>query len=214
MNQPLAAVVTNGEVSLRLLDREPLDLAEIRAAVTDMVTAGRRASDIIKRLRALFRKAETEAVPLDINGLILEIVPLVQHELINKEARLSLDLADLLPAVLGDSVQLQQVILNLLLNGAEAMELVVGRPRDLVIRSRIDGANVLVAVEDSGVGIDEVNVAQLFEPFHTTKSGGMGMGLTICRSIIANHGGKLWASANPGPGATFRFSLPVAGVPS
>ena len=208
VNQPLAAIVTNGEVGLRWLDREVPDLAEVREAVGDMISNGRRASEIIQRLRALSRKTETQKAALDINDAISEVIPLVQQEVLSHRVSLRLELAPTLPAVLGDRVQLQQVIINLIVNGMEAMAPVTDRPRELVVRSQLDDSGqVLVAVEDSGIGIDPENAKQLFNAFFTTKPSGMGMGLSICRSIIENHGGRLWASRNAGPGATFQFAL-------
>jgi PAS domain S-box-containing protein len=208
VNQPLAAIVTNGEVSLRLLDREAPDLAEVREAVGDVISNGRRASEIIQRLRALSKKTETQKVALDINDVVREVIPLVQHEVLSHRVSLRRELASALPAVLGDRVQLQQVIINLIVNGMEAMTTVTDRPRELVVRSQLDdGGRVLVAVEDSGVGIDPDNAKKLFNAFYTTKPSGMGMGLSICRSIIEDHDGTLWASRNAGPGATFQFAL-------
>ncbi|UVK41493.1 AAA family ATPase [Mesorhizobium sp. AR10] len=209
VNQPLAAIVTNGEVGLRWLNRETPDLAEVREAVGAMISDGRRASEIILRLRALAGKTETQKVAVDINGAISEVIPLVQHEVLSHRVSLRVELAPTLPAVLGDRVQLQQVIINLIVNGMEAMAPVTDRARQMVVRSQLDDSGkVLVAVEDSGVGIDPENAKQLFNAFFTTKPSGMGMGLSICRSIIENHGGRLWASRNTGPGATFQFVLP------
>jgi two-component system, LuxR family, sensor kinase FixL len=208
VNQPLAAIVTNGEVSLRWLDRKVPDLAEVREAVDAMISNGRRASDIILRLRALTKKTLPEKVALDMNSIIREVIPLVQGEMLSHRVSLRLELAPTLPIVLGDRVQLQQVIINLVVNAMEAMAAVTKRPRELVIRSQQDDTGqVLVAVKDSGVGIDPENAKQLFNAFFTTKSSGMGMGLSICSSIIENHGGTLWASRNAGPGATFQFTL-------
>jgi PAS domain S-box-containing protein len=208
VNQPLAAVVTNGEVGLRWLDRGVPNLAEVRDALKGVISSGRRASEIIERLRALSRKTEPQRVAFDINDAISEVIPLVQHQMLNHRVSLRLELMSTQPAVLGDRVQLQQVIINLIVNGMEAMETVTDRPRELVVRSQLDDSGqVLVAVEDSGVGIEPENAKQLFNPFFTTKPSGMGMGLSICRSIIEDHGGNLWASPNTGPGATFQFAL-------
>nr|WP_245445975.1 ATP-binding protein [Mesorhizobium kowhaii] len=208
VNQPLATIVTNGEVCLRWLAREVPDLAEVREALRDMISNGRRAGGIIQRLRALSKRTETQKVGLDINNAISEMIPLVHQEALGRRVSLRLELAPALPAVLGDRVQLQQVIINLIVNGIEAMAPVTDRSRDLVVRSQLDDSGqVLVAVEDSGVGIDPGNAKQIFNAFFTTKPSGMGMGLSICRSIIENHGGKLWATRNAGPGATFQFAL-------
>ncbi|MDB5542767.1 MAG: multi-sensor signal transduction multi-kinase, partial [Devosia sp.] len=209
VNQPLAAIVTNGEVSLRLLDREPPDLVEVRGAIGATISDGRRASEIISRLRALSRKAESDKVALSINDTIEEVIPLVQGQVNGHRAALHLQLTPA-PAVLGDRVQLQQVIINLIVNAVEAMDPVTDRPRDVLVRSRPEGAGqVLVAVEDSGIGIDPDDASRLFNAFYSTKPSGMGMGLSICQSIIENHGGRLWASSNAGPGATFQFTLPT-----
>jgi C4-dicarboxylate-specific signal transduction histidine kinase len=209
VNQPLAAIVTNGDVCMRWLDREVPDLAEVREALHDMISNGRRASEIIHRLRALSRSAEIQKVALDINDAISEVIPLLQHEVFSHRVSLRLELALTLPAVLGDRVQLQQVIINLIVNGMEAMAPVTDRSRELVVRSQLDASGeVLIAVEDSGIGIDPENAKRLFNAFFTTKPSGMGMGLSICRSIIENHGGRLWASRNAGHGATFQFALP------
>jgi PAS domain S-box-containing protein len=209
VNQPLTAIVINGEACLRWLDRAVPDLGEARSCVGGIIRAGRRASEIIQRLRALSRKTETQKVAMDINDAISEVIPLVQHEVLSHRVSLRLDLAPTLPAVLGDRVQLQQVIINLLVNGLDAMATVTDRSRELVVRSQLDDSGqVLVAVEDSGVGIDPENAKQLFNAFFTTKSSGMGMGLAICRSTIEAHGGRLWASANEPRGAVFQFILP------
>ena len=210
VNQPLAAIVTNGEVCLRWLDREVPDLAEVRGAVVDVISNGRRAGEIVRRLRALSERTETQKVAVNINDAISEVIPLVQHEVLSHRVSLRLVLEPTLPAVLGDRVQLQQVILNLIVNGMEAMTTVSDRPRELVVRSQLDDdGQVLVAVEDSGIGIDPQNAKQLFNAFFTTKPSGMGMGLSICRSIVENHGGKLWMSPRTAHGTTFRFTVPI-----
>jgi signal transduction histidine kinase len=212
VNQPLAAIVTNGEVSLRLLESDVPDLDEVRQALDAMIRDGRRASEIIRRLRALSQKSGTQRIALDIGGVVEEVIPLVQGQLANHRVLLRLDLARALPAVLVDRVQMQQVVINLMLNAVEATVAVTGSRHEVTIRSHLDDVGqVVVAVEDSGVGIDPKNVRRVFDPFFSTKANGMGMGLSICRSIIEGHGGKLWASANAGPGTTFQFSLPPCG---
>jgi PAS domain S-box-containing protein len=208
VNQPLAAVVTNGEACLRWLSNTPPDLAEARGAVARMIRDGNRASEVIRRLRALTRKTDPQKAPVDINDVISDVIALVQHEVLSHRVRLRLDLDAAPTPVFGDRVQLQQVIINLMMNGIEAMVDVTGRPRELLIRSRRHEADlVLVAVQDSGIGIDPDHLDHLFNAFFTTKQDGMGMGLSICRSIVEAHGGEMWVSPNDGPGATFHFTI-------
>jgi PAS domain S-box-containing protein len=209
VNQPLAAIVTGGAACLRWLDPDRSNLEEARAAVKAMIDEGHRASEVIQRLRALCRKTVPQKVRLDINDVIDEVVLLIQHEVLDRGVSLRRNLSPTLTPVFGDRVQLQQVIINLVMNGVEAMLAVADRPRDLLIRTHQHVADqVLVAVQDSGVGIDPENVSHLFNSFFTTKPGGMGMGLSICRSIIEAHEGRLWASPNTtGHGATFQFTL-------
>ena len=211
VSQPLAAIVTNGEASLRWLKRSPPEIEEIRSGLQRIIGDARRASDLIHRIRTLSRKVEPEQVPLDLNQVVDEATRLVEREVLSHRVALRLDLAPDLPAVRGDRVQLQQVIINFLVNGVQAMATVDERPRELLVRSRrTEDEQALVAVRDSGTGIDPEHAARLFDPFFTTKANGMGLGLSICRSIIETHGGRLWASPNVGPGATFQFSLPLA----
>jgi C4-dicarboxylate-specific signal transduction histidine kinase len=210
VNQPLAAIVTNGGACLRWLARDVPDLDEVRAAVERMINDGNRAAEVIRRVRALSKKTDTLQTPLPINEVVDEVSLLLQREVLSHRALLRLELASGLPLVLADRVQLQQVIINLVMNGMEAMAPVTDRPRELKIRSQRETDDaVLVAVQDSGVGIDPERVDRLFNAFFTTKPSGMGMGLSICRSIIEAHGGKLWASRNVGTGATFQFTLPA-----
>jgi PAS domain S-box-containing protein len=210
VNQPLAAVAANAEACLRWLDRATPDLDAARRSVEWVINDNNRASEVIRRVRALANKTEIEKVPLDVKDVVSEVITLVQRELISHQVSLRTELASPLPMILGDRVQLQQVIINLLMNGIEAMQSVTDRPRELVIRSRQDGTQqVLVSVTDCGVGISAENADRLFNAFFTTKSSGMGMGLSICRSIIEAHGGRLWATTNVLHGATFQLTLPV-----
>jgi PAS domain S-box-containing protein len=210
INQPLAAVVTNGSASLRWLMGESPNLEEAREASRRVIRDGNRASEVIARIRALMQKTETQKAQLDINEAIQEIVLLTQNEAARKGVRLRLELAANLPPVFGDRVQLQQVALNLVMNGVEAMAAASDRPRELVICSRKhESDQVLVAVRDCGVGIDQEDLEKIFSAFYTTKSQGMGMGLAISRSIIEAHGGRLWATQNEDEGATIQFTLPL-----
>jgi len=210
VNQPLAAVVANAEACLRWLDRGTPDLDAVRRSVEWVIDDGNRASEVIRRVRALANKAEIEKMPLDVNDVAREVIALVQRELTSQQVSLQMELAPTLPMILADRVQLQQVMINLVMNGIEAMQSVTDRPRELVIRSDWDETQqVLVSVADCGVGISAENADRLFNAFFTTKSGGMGMGLSICCSIMEAHGGRLWAAANLPHGATFQFTLPV-----
>jgi PAS domain S-box-containing protein len=210
VNQPLAGVTANAEACLRWLDRDTPDLEAARRSAKWIIDDSNRASEVIRRVRVLANKTDIDKRSLDVNDVITEVILLAQRELTNQQVSLQMELAPTLPTVLGDRVQLQQVIINLVMNGMEAMQAVTDRPRELVIRSRPDEAQqVLVSVTDYGVGIPAVNADLLFNPFFTTKSSGMGMGLSICRSIIEAHDGRLWATANIPHGATFLFALPI-----
>jgi signal transduction histidine kinase len=210
INQPLAGVVTNAQASLRWLSQDPPQLEEVRSSIQRVVRDGNRASDIIQRVRALAKKAEPQKTFLDMNEVIQEAALLLQRQVHNQQVEMRTDLAPALPQVIGDRVQLQQVLINLIINGVEAMAPVVDRPREIVVQSRQDGAaDVVVSVRDSGIGIDPKDTEQVFRSFFTTKPGGMGIGLSISRSIISSHGGRLWISPNTDYGATFHFSLPM-----
>jgi two-component system sensor kinase FixL len=214
VNQPLTGIVTNGSACLRLLDREPPDLAEVRSGIESMISDGMRASDVVQRLRALSKKTDLHMVPLNMNEIIDEVIRLLQREIFDHLVSLRLALTPQPLCVVGDRVQLQQVIMNLAINGLEAMDGVDDHPRELVIRSSRRGTNhALVEVEDRGKGIAPEDIDRVFNAFFTTKPDGMGMGLSVCRSIIQTHAGKIWASPNAdGIGTTFQFTLPL--VPS
>jgi len=214
VNQPLTGIVAHAGTALRWLAAQPPDFEEARQALGFIARDGARAAEVIQRVRALANKADVRTAPLDINSLINETLSLVQLELVSHRVSLRRELAPALPLVLGDRVQLQQVIINLLMNGIEAMEPVTERPRELMVRSQEDeGRQVVVAVEDCGVGISAENADRLFNAFFTTKPSGLGMGLSICRSIVEAHGGRLWAMPNKPYGAVFRFTLPLEDVP-
>ena len=211
VNQPIAGVVTNGSACLRWLARvkgESADLVEARQAVQRIIRDGTRAGEVIARIRTLLKKTETAKEPLDLNETIREVIVLTRSEMNGKCVDLRLNLAPDLPPVLGDRVQLQQVMLNLILNGIEAMNTVKGRKRELTIETAVlADREALTTVRDSGVGLDPRTVEQIFEAFHTTKPGGLGMGLSISRSIVESHGGRLWATADNDSGAIFQFTL-------
>jgi two-component system, LuxR family, sensor kinase FixL len=210
VNQPLAATVTNGDAGLRWLNREVPQLDEVRGAIERMIDCAKHASEVIARLRALSRKSTSEKIRLDINEVVNQVLALIRREISAHQVLVRLDLASSLPSVFGDRVQLQQVVLNLLVNSIQAMALVDDRPRELLIRSRAyNSEHILVEVRDSGVGVDPEHAGRLFNAFFTTKADGMGMGLSICRSIIEAHGGRIWASPNAGPGTIFQFTLPA-----
>jgi signal transduction histidine kinase/CheY-like chemotaxis protein len=208
VNQPLAGIATNANAGLHWLAGELPNLEEAREAFRRIIRDGNRAAEVISRMRALFKKARTATEWLDINEAIEEVVILTQSEVRRKTVALRMELAADLPPVMGDRVQLQQVVVNLILNAIEAMSTVEDRERDLLISTQPgEGDEVCVAVQDSGIGLDPKNVERIFDAFHTTKPGGLGMGLSISRSIVESHGGRLWAISNDGPGATFRFTL-------
>jgi C4-dicarboxylate-specific signal transduction histidine kinase len=210
VNQPLAAVLANAEACLRWLNRETPDLDGARRSVEWVIDDGNRAIEVIRRVRALAKKTDIEKVPLDVNEVVREVFALVRGELISHQVSVRTEFAPALPMILGDRVQLQQVIINLVMNGIEAMQSVMDRPRELVIRSSQDETEqVLVSVTDCGVGISSENADRLFSAFFTTKASGMGMGLSICRSIMEALGGRLWATANIPHGATFHLTLPL-----
>jgi two-component system, LuxR family, sensor kinase FixL len=208
VNQPLAAIVTNGQACLRWLGRDVPVLDEARGTVTRIIADADRASEVIRRIRTLARKSDTKRAWLNLNDVIDEVLLLVRHEVSSHRISLLRELASGLPPVLGDQVQLQQVLINLVINGIQAMATVIDRPRELLIRSRQEADQLLIAVRDSGIGIAHEQMSQVFDTFFTTKADGMGMGLSICRSIIEAHGGQVWASSNDGPGVTFQFTLP------
>ena len=211
VNQPLSGIITNASTCLRMLSAEPPDVDGARKTVNRTIRDGNRASEVIGRLRALFGKKESITELVDLNDATREVIALSSSELRRSRVVLCVELAEELPAVLADRVQLQQVILNLLLNASEAMSHVEDRPRQLVIKTERDGAShARLSVQDVGVGFAPEAISSLFEAFYTTKSSGMGIGLSISRSIIESHRGRLWAALNDGPGATFSFSIPCA----
>jgi PAS domain S-box-containing protein len=209
VNQPLAAIVTNGEAALRWLARPTPDLQEAQDALRRVIQDGERASEVIRRIRALTRKSEQNRAWLDFNAVIAESLALVEREIAGRRIGLTLDLAESLPEVEADRIQLQQVLINLMLNAVQAMDAVEPEARRLTIRSFVDAeGQACVAIADSGPGFDAETAGKLFSAFFTTKPSGMGMGLSICRSIVEASGGRIWASRNDGPGATFHVAIP------
>jgi C4-dicarboxylate-specific signal transduction histidine kinase len=209
VNQPLTGVITNASTCLRMLDADPPDIEGARETARRMIRDGNRASEVITRLRALFSKRQVTTEPVDLNEAAREVIALLSSKLQRDNVSLRSELADDLPLATGDRVQLQQVIMNLLQNGSDAMNNVHDRARQLLIQTeRDDAEHVRLTVQDSGIGLDPQTVNRLFDPFYTNKNNGMGIGLSVSRSIIENHGGRIWAKPNNGPGATFSFSIP------
>jgi PAS domain S-box-containing protein len=210
VNQPLSGIVTNASTCLRMLDANPPNVEGARETARRTIRDGNRASEVITRLRALFSKKNAAFEVFDLNEAAKEVVALSVSELQGNRVILQSDLAADLPSVLGDRVQIQQVILNLIRNGSDATRIVDDRPRELLIKTECDEVGVRLSVKDSGVGIDSEIEKKLFEAFYTTKSDGMGIGLSVSRSIVERHQGRLWAIRNEGPGATFLFSIPCS----
>lgn len=213
VNQPLAAVVTNGEACLRWLGRPVPDVGQARASVESMIKNGQRASEVVRRLRALSRKSDPSYAPLSLADVVNDVALLIGRELQSHRATLGLTAADGLPLVQGDRVQLQQVVMNLLMNGMQAMDGISTRPHRLVVeiaRSAEEPQSIVLTVSDAGPGIDPATLSRLFDAFFTTRQDGMGMGLSISRSIVEAHGGRIWATNRPEGGARFHVSLPIA----
>ena len=212
VNQTLAAIVDNANQCLEALDQKKPDPAQLHEALTNISSDGRRTIEIIARIRALAKNSAPLKVALNLSEFVSEVLSLVANEAQRKHITLQTELAEDLPFVLGDRVQLQQVLLNLVMNGMEAMNGIEQRSLELTVKiDRVENEEVVVSVTDRGTGIKPPEFDRVFEAFHTTKSASLGMGLAICRSIIEAHGGRLWAESNIGPGTTFKFTLP-AGV--
>jgi signal transduction histidine kinase len=208
VNQPLSGIVTNAGTCMRMLAADPPNVDGARETARRTIRDGNRASDVIAKLRALFARKSTAAESVDLNEATREVIALSLSELQRSRVILRSELAENIPPVKGDRIQLQQVIMNLLMNASESMSAIDDRPRHLAIRTEQDGNCVRLSVQDVGVGIAPQEMDKLFEAFYTTKSGGMGIGLSVSRSIIESHDGRLWATPNDGPGATFSFSIP------
>jgi PAS domain S-box-containing protein len=209
VSQPLSGIITNASTCLRMLAADPPDVDGARETARRTIRDGNRAAEVIARLRALFSRKEFVTEPMDLNDAVREVIALSLSDLQRNRVVLRTELADDLPSVSADRVSLQQVIVNLIRNASEAMAGVEGRPRQLLIRTERDEDDcVRVTVRDSGVGVDRQNIARLFDAFYTTRSGGMGIGLSVSRSIVERHRGRIWAEPNDGPGAAFAFSIP------
>jgi PAS domain S-box-containing protein len=211
INQPLSAIITNGRACERFLDFSPPDLDEVRDAVGEIVRDGKRASEVLSRIRAMSKNSAPERGPVDVNLAIAEVLALTRDELHRHRISVMTELHSNLPVIMADRVQLQQVVLNLVMNGIDAMRAVTDRPRNLTVRSQLsDQGNIVVNVADSGVGLDPRNRDRIFDSFFTTKPEGMGMGLAISNTIIQAHHGQLWAESGSPFGAVFGFTLPLA----
>ena len=211
LNQPLTAIMSNAEAAQQLLGRENVDVAELREICSDILNADHRAAEVIRRLSALFRREEVQRQRLDLNELLADTLELTRDELLSRHILVITELREPLPAIEGGRIQLQQVFLNLVMNAADAMQDTKEAERRLDVRTDAKDGEVRVSVTDAGSGILARDVEKVFDPFWTTKSGGMGMGLAVCRSIVDAHRGALTAANNPDRGATFRVTLPAIG---
>jgi two-component system sensor kinase FixL len=211
LSSPLSAILSNAQAAQRILANGDADRAEVREILNDIVREDKRAGEVIRGLRMLLKKGEVQQRALRINKIVQDGVKLMRSDLINQKTTADTQLARNLPSVTGDPVQLQQVLLNLMVNACDAMADCAGPERRLLIRTRIENSSsaLTVSVTDRGSSIPEEKIEQIFEPFFTTKAKGMGLGLSVCRTIITAHRGKLWATNNPDCGATFHFSIPV-----
>jgi signal transduction histidine kinase len=210
LNQPLTAILSNAQAAQRFLSAKPADLKEVREILEDIVTDNSRASEVIRRMRALVKKEELEFAPINIAGVIGDVVQLVRSDGILRNIRVEIECQDGLPSARGDRVQLQQVVLNLLVNAFDAMKDAFAKERKVVVRAQANGAGTVeISVRDHGIGLKNDKLAKIFQPFYTTKREGLGMGLPISRSIIEAHGGRLWAENNADRGATFYFTIPA-----
>jgi len=217
LGQPLGAILRNTEAAELFLEHDPPDIEEVRAILADIRHDDQRAGNVIDRLRALLKRRNFTPRALSVSDELANVFALARSDLSTRKVQLEIDMAPDLPTVLGDPVHLQQVLLNLILNAMDAVEEVADTRRKVTVRAQRHGSGEIeVAVEDSGPGIAPDKLKRLFEPFFTTKANGMGIGLSISRTIIEAHGGRIWAENNAGEGATFRFTLPLteAGTPS
>jgi two-component system, LuxR family, sensor kinase FixL len=211
LNQPLTAILSNAQAAQRFLAHDSTDLSEVRDILADIVAEDKRAGEVIRRLRLLLKKGEVQLQPIRVNEVVLEVLKLVRSDLVNQGVTARTELAPDLPALHGDRVQLQQVLLNLVMNACDAMASAVRDDRQILIcTDQVGGESVRISVSDRGAGIAPENLERVFEAFYSTKPHGMGLGLAVCRTIITAHGGNLWAANNPGRGATFHLTLPMS----
>ena len=210
LNQPLTAILSNAQAALRFMAARPPDLEEVREILKEIVEDNSRASEVIRRIRALVKKEDIEFAPVDLASVVTDVMMLVHSDTVLQNVQISFKCDSDLPRVRGDRVQLQQVILNLLVNAFDAVKDCPGQDRQVVVRVERGGERMLkVTVRDRGTGLSGEALDKIFQPFYTTKRDGLGMGLSICRSIVEAHGGHLWAENNADRGATFCFTLPV-----
>ena len=213
LNQPLTAILANAQAAQRFFNRDEPDLSQVREILGDIAAEGKRAGEVIRRLRLLLTKGEVKLQPLDVNSVILEVLTLLRSDMVRRGVSVRTQLARDLPSVRGDRVQLQQVLLNLVVNACDAMAGTAGHERQLTLATGLSAdESVCISVADSGTGLSPHALERAFEPFYTTKAKGMGLGLAVCRTIVSSHGGKLWAANNPARGATFHCTLPVNGA--
>jgi two-component system sensor kinase FixL len=209
LNQPLTAILSNAQAAQRFLAANPVELGEVHEILKDIVQDNSRAGEVIRRLRELVKKGNLEVASLDLAALVRDVVLLIHSDAILHNVNIVLEMDPDAPKIQGDKIQLQQVILNLLLNAFQAMKDCPANERQVTVRTELDGGHMaIIAVRDRGVGLRDDQLDKLFQPFYTTKSDGLGMGLAISRSIVEAHGGRLWAQNNPDQGATFRFTMP------
>ena len=213
LNQPLTAMVTNAQAARRLLHQPTPDLAELRAILSDIVQDGKRGADVIRGVRGLLRRGDSEQAAVDLNPLVREVAGLLGSDAVTRGISVRLEMSPDLPPVLGERVQLQQVILNLFMNAFEAMSGMADGPRELVVRTRYGAAGVEFLVSDTGPGLSDEALARMFEPFFTTKPEGLGLGLSISQTIVRDHGGEIGVVRHTGRGSTMSVTLPPAGTP-
>jgi C4-dicarboxylate-specific signal transduction histidine kinase len=210
LSRPLAAILSNAQAAHRFLTMASPELEEVEEALDDVIAGTRRAAELLQHLRALAKKTDLKRTTFDMHEVIREVIDLVGSEASARDVSITLQLQDALPRMCGDRIQLQQVVLNVILNAFEAMAETRDRPREIVVRTRYEPAQgITVAVEDSGIGIEEEALKHMFDPFFSTKTHGMGMGLAISRSIIMTHHGRIWATPHPGRGTAVSFSVPI-----